>query len=115
MKKKSLLFFLFFVCIVTSVNAQAYPGTNFRGQVLTPSYGSLVAMRRANVSLFQYQYNKWINIANSITNDYGFYFFYGVPVGDYYLQINGHKNYPIRIIAIDYRYYQFQDIPVLYF
>jgi len=99
------------------VGAQNYTGTNIRGKIVTFNayYNTMVPLQAAVVSLYLFNAynNQWMLISETITNLEGFYFLYNVPVGNYFLQVNRLKNYPISVVRIDYRQYQFQDIQVL--
>ncbi len=109
------ILFIIFSLIVLSAKAQ-YPGTNLRGQVQVAYNNTYVPYPNASIGLYALNaYNNWVLVSQAITNEFGFYFFYGIPPGPYSIQINGLKNYSITVVMIDYRFYQFQDVPVLFY
>jgi hypothetical protein len=93
-----------------------YPGTNIRGLVraVNPYGRNYVSFPGAPVDLYAYYANSgWVKLAQTVTNQNGYYFFYRVQPGSYYLQVNYLKNYQVSVVQIDYRQYQFQDMSPL--
>jgi len=116
--------FLLLLCLtisgitVNNLQAQQYPGTNLRGKVVTVDYyGNSYPLAYATVDLyyFDYQYNQWVFVISTMSDAYGFYFINYILPGNYVLQVNKSKNYNISVVQIDYRYYSYQDLPMLYF
>ena len=116
---KRLLLVILLLGLAAPALAQYYPGTNLRGKIVTyaPYYNTYVPLQFAVVALYsQNPYTgEWNLVAETETNVYGFYFFYGVTPGGYYLQVNGLKNYQINVVWINYNRFTFQDLPLLYF
>ena len=122
---KSYLFFIaLFFLTINSVSAQ-YPGTNLRGQIkyLNPSNSQYYPLANVLVKLY---YNpsegQYLYMGETITNNSGIYFFYRIQPGrgNFYIQVNRVKNYPILVLKItynnnQYNRNQFQDIPILYY
>ena len=100
--------------IITQLLFSQYAGTNIRGQV---RYRSGSVFSNTKVELYQYNNTagKWNLISQTFTNQQGFYFFYKIKPGKYYVQVNKTKNYSIDVSAIDYTKTQFLDIPVMYY
>lgn len=112
---------LFILCLLFSsfyAHAQ-YGGTNTRGLIQTydPYYRVYVPLHSATVDLYSYNYStgQWQIVAHTVSNQNGFYFFYGLIPATYYVQVNRSKNYQIFVQWIDYQYYQFQDLPIFYY
>lgn len=113
----SKILILFLVLVSTGLYAQ-YPGTNVRGQIMTSNpYGQQVPLVSAKVDLFVFnpQFQQLQYLATSYTDGYGFFFFNGLPVNNYVINVNGARSYNINVIPIDYNYYRFQDLGVLFF
>jgi hypothetical protein len=114
--KKILIILL--LALPSMAFAQQYAGTNFRGQMVTYNpYGQQVALVSAKVDL--YWFNPSIGqlqyLGTSYTDAYGFFWFRLVPPNDYVIYVNNVKNYNIRVIPIDYRFYQFQDLGTFFY
>lgn len=90
-------------------------GTNLRGQVQLINNNTYRPYVGVGVCLYQFVNNKWIQIACTVTNQNGYYFFYRIPPNNYYIQVNWKNNYIVQVKNIDNRSFQFQDIPVLYY
>lgn len=111
---------LFVVCATLSgydIVAQSYPGTNLRGKVVTTDYyQQQVPLTYTNVDLYWFnsETQNWELLQNTLTDDYGFFYFnHVIPYRTYSIQINGNQNYTISVDRIDYSLYQYQDLPVL--
>lgn len=102
--------------LVSETQAQ-YPGTNLRGRVMSNGYYGQTPLTYANIDLWIYNsyYKKWQVVASTVTDAYGFYYFSGVKPNAYTIQVNKSKNYNINVVMIDYRYYQYQDLPIFYY
>jgi hypothetical protein len=95
-----------------------YPGTNLRGKVMSlDQAGNPFPLTDVKVDLYQYDFNaqKWVMIAGTVTDAYGFYYFPAIQPGNYSVQVKQSKNYEITVIRIDYKQFQYQDLPILYF
>ena len=118
--KLKFLFVVIFLLSCTFSWSQSYPGTNVRGRVITYNYNQPVPLSSAKVDLYIFDGTRppgyqWIIVGTTLTDSYGFYFFKGIIPGNYVIWINQIKSYNVQIIAIDYRYYSFQDLPQLIF
>jgi len=120
-KYRILLIGVLFFLISRNVNA----GTNIRGQVqyFNQYYQQYFPLVNAIVDLYYSPSpNQFVFVRQTITNNAGFYFFYGIQPSNtvFFIQINRAKNYQISVIPIQYynnqyNYNQFLDIPILYF
>ncbi len=120
---RKYLFIISILFLITDQLKAQYPGTNLRGQIqYHPSNRQYFPLPNAIVDLYYYNQatNQYVFITETITNNYGFYFFYTIQPGIYYIQVNKAKNYQILVTTINYypyqyNYNQFQDIPILYY
>lgn len=108
------------ITLLLQLNCNVHAQTNVRGRVITYYYQQQVPMVSAKVDLFVFDGrqaigNQWIQIASTITDSYGFYFFRGVNFGTYTIWINQTKSYNINVGPIDYRYYSYLDLPQFIF
>jgi hypothetical protein len=109
------------VCCLTKTTFAQYPGTNTRGRVLTVNiYNQQVPLVGARIDLYIFDGRfpvgqQWRLLATSFTDIYGFYYFRYVPPNNYTIQINQLKSYNISVIAIDYRFYTYQDLPLFFY
>ena len=112
---KKFLFFIFITSISISGYSQENNRTNIRGQVISVDgkYGEY-SLSSVYVDLYWYNGKEWVTIDRAITDQDGYYFFYNVYPGEYFIQVNGSKNYKISVYRIDPKY-QFQDLPKLYY
>lgn len=115
--KRILVVILLLSLTVPALAQFPYPVRNLRGKIMTydPYYNNWVPLQFSVVELYEPVGGEWVLLFETMTNAYGFYIFYGVPRGMYYLQVNNAKNYQISVFGIDYRRYVFQDLPILYF
>lgn len=123
--RKSLFFIALIFLSINFANAQQYPGTNLRGniQFLNPYYNTYFPLPNAIVDLYYNpEPNQFIFIGQTMTNIYGYYYFYAIQPGNgnFYIQVNKAKNYQISVSSIiyynnQYNQNQFQDIPILYY
>jgi hypothetical protein len=104
-------------CIVTRSEGQIYPGTDVRGLIETFSASETIKVSMESVSVVLYSLDstsgKWIEIARTITNRYGYYYFYKVAPGRQVIQVNGTKNYQITVVQINRKTFRFQEVPVI--
>lgn len=122
-RKNALLLTLLFISV--SISAQVYPGTNLRGQVqyFISNNNRYNDLPNATIDLYYSpEPNQFLFVAQTITNNNGFYFFYSIQPGNgnFFIQVNKAKNYQIVVNQIAYNnnkfnYNQFQDLPVLYY
>ena len=88
--------------------------TDLRGQVVTynpySDYFFPTSNIRVDLYTFDYQYQRWVIVRTAYTDPYGMYYMFNIIPGEYYLQVN-RVNYPLTVVRIDRRVYQFQDIP----
>jgi hypothetical protein len=124
-KRNNLFFAVMIFLFINPGMVQQYPGTNLRGQIqfFNPYSNNYFPLPNAVVDLYYNPSpNQYIFIGQTITNIYGFYFFYAIPPGNgnFYIQVNKAKNYQIIVYYItyynsQYNYNQFQDIPILFY
>jgi hypothetical protein len=110
---RSGLLFLLLVCLPALGSQYQYPGTNLRGQILTINgWGQQVPLAYAKVDLyfFNQQFQQLQFLSSTNTDGYGFFFFRSVSVNNYVIYVNGAKYFNIRVVPIDYRFYQYQDL-----
>jgi len=118
--EKYLLIVLFSLLAMGSLKAQ-YPGTNLRGQILTYNANrQAVPLAYARVDLLFFdgsspQGAQWRLIATVSTDAYGFYFFKYIIPNAYTIQVKTRKTYNIQVLAIDYRYYSYQELGQFYY
>jgi len=119
---KFLIIGLLFCLTHHNANCQ-YSGTNLRGQIqyYNQYYNRYFPLSGAVVDLYYCPApNQYILVTQTMTSEYGFYYFYAIRPGNFYIQVNRIRNYQITVIMIryfnnQYNYNQFQDIPILYF
>ncbi len=113
-KLRVLIFSISLLLYSNSVFSQQYPGTNVRGQILN-TYGDPAE----NLSVVLYYLNsitdEWVIIASTNTDVEGLYYFNWITPNSYVIQVNQEVNYDVIISEIDYDYYSFQDLPILYY
>jgi hypothetical protein len=124
-RKGKLFLLLLLIAGISCVNAQQYPGTNLRGQIETFNayYNNYYSLPNSVIDLYYSPSpNQFVFIAETITNVYGFYFFYSIQPGNgmFFIQVNKAKNYQIFVSQMNYynnqyNYNQFQDVPILYY
>lgn len=110
--KKIIFFLLFFVFTVHAFSQDV----DIRGQIQTYSRfdSEYVALPNTSVDLYTYNNGNWEIISQTLSNQDGYYFFYDIAPGNYYIQVNKSKNYRISVTKAKTRK-QFQDLPVLYY
>ena len=117
---KKIIIVILFLSFSQFVQSQqvAAQGINVRGLIKTfLAYNqSYAPVQSAVVALYHYDNNKhqWIIAAKTLTNQYGYYYFYRLKPGQYYIQVNGKNNYRINVTKVNINAYQFQDVPVIY-
>lgn len=113
---RTILIFIFLFAVSISAFSQQQVGTNIRGRVITESeyYQSYIPVNSVNVDLYWNNGQDWQIIDRAISDQYGYYFFYNLYPGVYFIQVNGNKNFKIEVYQIDSRY-QFLDIADLYY
>lgn len=117
MKSTILRVLIFSISLLLYSNSgfsQQYPGTNVRGKVL---YSDGVPAVNASVDLYYLNYNtnEWVIVASASTDANGFYYFNWISPNSYVIQVNRDVNYDVNIIVIDYQYYSYQDLSILYY
>jgi hypothetical protein len=95
-------------------SASAQVRTNVRGVVMVNNAGARVPVASIKVDLYSYNPGaaKWVIVATTYTDGYGFYYFKSVAVGYYSIQVNGKKNFEIQVIPIDPTKFVYQDLAV---
>ena len=115
MKKLKLSLIITVVFLLVSwFSARAQVRTNVRGVVTVNNAGAHVPVASIKVDLYSYNPGaaKWVIIATTYTDGYGFYYFKSVAIGYYSIQVNGKKNFEIQVIPIDATKFVYQDLPV---
>lgn len=114
--KKILFAFLFFAFAVNAFSQTA--GTDLRGQVqtLNPDNQQYVPLSMVSVVLYgkDKSSGSWKIISKTISDKSGYFFFYGVEAGTYYIQVNKKKNFKISVASVG-EGNQLQDLPILYY
>ena len=110
-------FFIIAWMLTSHVFISQQQGVNLRGQVRTidPVSRSSVPLPKITVDLYNTEpvSGRWLLIAASSTDENGFYYFNRIAPGNYFIQLNKHRNYDIRVTTIDERKQTFLDLPVL--
>ena len=113
---RAFLFAIILSAVFISGTAYAqYPGTNLRGQIVSAYNGQAIPSAQVNLYFYNSYYQNWVIIASAYTDANGFYYFQYVVPGFYVIQVNQVKNYNIQVVMINYNYYTYQDLPLLYF
>jgi hypothetical protein len=88
--------------------------TDLRGQIVvynsysgttTPAFGVMVI-----ILIYDPITQNMLKVQSTLTNASGMYYFYNILPGKYYLSINN-QLYSLKVLAIDGRVQQYQDIP----
>ena len=103
-----------FLALALAVQAQG--NLKIRGKIVTQNPYSKEQMPLASVDLVLYSNasGSWQVIAKTVTDPNGMYYFYDLPVGTYFLQVRGTKNFQITI-SPPQEVGAFVDVPVLTF
>ncbi|RPI19268.1 MAG: hypothetical protein EHM58_02095 [Ignavibacteriae bacterium] len=109
-----ILFFFISFCLNTFSQAQ---NIDIKGQVIKYNKfeKSNVPFNKVTLALYKLntQDKSWILISKTISDENGEFYFYDVPVGEYYIQVNKKKNFKINVIPIDKSKYDYLELPVL--
>ncbi|NJB67151.1 hypothetical protein GGQ74_000791 [Desulfobaculum xiamenense] len=107
-----------FAMMISDASAQN-SGTSIRGLVTSrhPYTGQMFPSPGVMIELYRHDMmtGQWMHMGGTRTNGQGFYFFWNLQPGPYVLQVNGMQNFPVQVVPVDPRFYQFQDIPPLMF
>jgi hypothetical protein len=114
--KKIFFAFLFFAFVVNAFAQNA--GADVRGQVqtLNPDNKQYVPLSKVPVVLYgkDKSSGSWRIISKTISDRNGYFFFYDVEGGEYYVQVNKKKNFKITVSSVE-KGIQLQDLPILFY
>jgi hypothetical protein len=114
------ILFISLIFAVASVVYSQNSGLNLRGRILTIDPAAqnqkYIPLNKALVVLYAKgdSSDDWKPISKTVSDKEGYFFFYDVAVGTYYIQVNEKKNFKINVYSAKGDY-QIQDMPTLYY